>query len=302
MADESLDEILSAATSVPTAPAAEATPEQQPDATTEEGQPRGEHGHFATRQTPEPVAAEAPAATPATPAAPEPERSATVPQEALHEARQREKEQRERADRLEQALLARQQPAAPVTPPAEAVKPPDFWEDPNKFVESALTPVQKQLQQQNERFSRMMAVQAHGKDTVDAAYQALGNALRTDPTVRADYQRIMSADHPYEDLVQWHKQVQNRARIGNDPDAFVKSELDKMLADPAKKAELLARLTGTPAPATSIAAAPEPASPTNITRLPPSLSKLPGGNAVPVEGEDSLGAIIEGGRRRTSAR
>lgn len=225
-----------------------------------------------------------------------------MPQEALHEARQREKEQRERADRLEQALLARSQPAAPIAP-TEKPKPPDFWEDPNKFVESALSPVQKQLQQQNERFSRMMAVQAHGKETVDAAYQALGNALRSDPTVRADYQRIMSADHPYEDLVQWHKQVQNRTRIGSDPDAFVKSEIDKMLADPAKKAELLARLTGTPAaPATPAAAAAEPASPANITRLPPSLSRLPGGNAAPVEGEDSLGAIIESGRRRTSAR
>ena len=286
MADESLDEILSTPSAATPEATTETTTEQSTTST--EGAVRDEHGRFAPKA---PAAATATNETAAT-ATTEPETGGTVPQQALHETRQQLKEQRERADRLEQALLARAQPATPAAP-AEPPKAPDFWEDPNAFVNHALTPIQEQFRRQTEVMSRRFALKEHGQETVDSAYTAMGEALKSDPNVRPIYQRIMASQDPYEDLVQWHKQETNKQRIGSDPDAFVQSELEKMLADPAKKAELLARLTGTAAPAP----AAQGSTPTNITRLPPSLSRLPGGNATPAEGEQSLEAIIRAGRR-----
>lgn len=283
MAEESLDEILSSATPSTETLKTEATTEQPPATT--EGAVRDEHGRFA------PKAPAPPEAAPQTPATTETERSGYVPQEALHESRRKEQEQRERADRFEQALLARAQPATPVAPP-EPVKPPDFWEGPDKYVEHALTPIQQQMQQQKEIFSQRLAIKEYGADAVNAARNALGEALGRDPSLRPLHQRIMASFDPYEDLVQWHKQVTNQQRIGSDPDAFVKAEIDKMISDPTKAAELLARLNGTAAPAA------QGSTPSNITRLPPSLSRLPGGNATPVDPDESLESIIRSGRSR----
>lgn len=283
MAEESLDEILSTPEAAKPEAKTETTTEQS---TSTDGAVRDEHGRFAPKAPATTVATTEPTA-----ATTEPETGGTVPQQAIHEARQQLKEQRERADRLEAALLARAQPATPATP-AEPPKAPDFWEDPNAFVGHALTPIQEQLRRQTESISQRFAIKEHGQELVDGAYQAMGEALKSDPNVRPIYQRIMASQDPYEDLVQWHKQEQNKVRIGNDPDAFVQSEIDRIAADPAKKAELLARLTGTAAPA-----APAQGAPSNITRLPPSLSRLPGGNAQPAEGEQSLESIIRAGRR-----
>jgi len=211
-----LDEILSGGEPArETTEHTQATPAENPEATPEATQPRGEHGHFAAKTT-------------ADGAEPEREgRSGTVPQQALHASREREKAERERADRLEREMAElrgsvqtltqqRQQPH----PPSEPEKSTDlFWEDPNKFVASAISPVQQQIQQQHERTSKLLAVQTHGREVVDAAYQALGQALRTDPTAHADYQRIMAADHPYDELVAWNKRRVAQAEIG-DPAAY----------------------------------------------------------------------------------
>lgn len=311
MADEyeaSLSDIMSN-----TAPAPEPTVET-PTTTTEqtaapatEGAVRDEHGRFASKAPTDPAA---PVQQPEV--APTPEASGMVPQQALHETRQQLKEERERREAIERRLLAietARQPAAPPAAPVEPPKPLDFWEDPDKWGESKfaekLTPVQEEIAQTRAFYSNRDAIREHGADVVKAAQTALGEAIQTgrmeDAKVAAHLKRSMD---PVGEIVAWHKQVTNQQRIGSDPDAFVQSEIEKMLGDPAKKAELLARLTGssTPAPADP-AASPSPAATvTNVTRLPPSLSRLPGGNAAPVDGDDSLESIIQTRPGRSSAR
>lgn len=217
-----------------------------------------------------------------------------VPQQALHEARQREKAERERADRFEQALLARSQPPAPAAPTPEPPKVPDFWEAPDQFVNHALTPLQQSMHAQKLDFSRMMAESKFGEDVVKAADTALGDLAKTDRATAEQVAAKMHASrHPYAELVTWHQQEKAKQRVGSDPDAFVQSEIDRIAADPAKRAELLARLTGVPA---AVPGADN--RPSNITRLPPSLARLPGGNAEPVAGDESLESILHAGRGR----
>lgn len=287
MADESLDEILSSATpaAMPESAPADTTTEQQP-VPANDGTARDEHGRFAPK---------APTATEATaqqPNAAEQEQSGTVPQQALHEAREGLRAERARADRLEQAILALQKPAAtPVEPP----KPVELWDDPDKWadsrLETKLTPLQEQLARTTLFYSNKEAVREHGAEAVTAAKAAMNDAIKSgamnDVQVTAHLKKSMD---PVGDIVTWHKAQVNQQRIGSDPDAFVQSELEKMLADPAKAAQLLARLNGAPAPVGK--------TPASVTRIPQSLSRLPGGHAEPVVGDESIEDILKSGRRR----
>lgn len=266
MSDQSeLDEILSDAPLSEEASATETPPE------------RDEHGRFAAKAMTEPEKPEA-ETQPEAEAQPEPEaeQTGTVPQKALHEARQRERAERERADNLErhlqqltgqvQALMQQRQPQTP-----QQQKAPDFWENPNEFVRNQMTPVQQQLASQREAFSRMMAEEKYGPETVQQAYQALGMAMQSSPSAQADYERIMQSQHPYGDLVAWHKRQQTLQRVGEDPDAWLEAELEKRLSDPGQQAKILERLRG------AASGNVNPSQP--ATQLPPSLNRIPGGNA-----------------------
>lgn len=80
--------------------------------------------------------------------------------------------------------------------------------------------------------SRLLAEDKHGSDTVKAAYQALGEAMQADPAVRTDYMRIMQSNHPYGELVSWHKNRQVLNEIGSDPAAYRSRIIDEALKDP----------------------------------------------------------------------
>lgn len=298
MADENedtLSEIMS--NTAPTPETTTTSTEQQPEAPAPtEGAVRDEHGRFAPKAPPaEPEATEQPPV-----ATTEPAQAGTVPQQALHEARQKLKEEQDARSALERRLAALEQAGRqPVIPPkpAEPVPLPMPWDD--GYTDSITKPLTKQMEIQKLSVSRLIAESKFGDEVVKAADDALGEFAKINRQAAEQVaNRMRDSRHPYAELVAWHKEEQNRQRIGGDPDAFVKSELDKMLSDPAKRAELLAQLTGVPASPDPAGSVQAPAPVTNVTRLPPSLSKLPGGNAAPVDGDDSLGAIIASGRRR----
>lgn len=274
MTGTELDEIL----------AESATPENQEqttqetitDAQQETGQARDENGRFAAK-------AETPAASQETAQEPTTEEHAdtgTVPQQALHASRQKEKEARQEAETLKQQIaelrgqvqLLSSRPQQPQAP-KEGAKSPDFWEDPTAFVQGALSPVQQQLQTQREQFSKMLAMQAHGQEAVDNAYKAFEQAARANPGAYAgEYQSIMRSEHPYDALVQWHKRQQTLQMVGNDPNEWLEAELEKRLADPAQQAKIIERMKAAAAANTSRS--------NPVTNLPPSLNRLPaGGNA-----------------------
>lgn len=248
----------------------------QETATTETAVNRDEHGRFAPKAGEPEVTAEQHVEGAEEPAG-------NIPPAALAASRQKAREKEQEADQLRTQLaelrgqvdvLTRQTRQPQVAPKVEEPKPtPEIWEDPNGFVQAALTPVQQAMQQQAERFSMRLAVKEHGKETVQAAYAALGQAIQAgDPSARAEYQRIKASDDPYEDIVQWHKRSQTLQKVGDDPDAWLEAEMEKRLADPAYQGKILERIQAT---ASQNATRSNP----NV-KLPPSLTRLPaGGNA-----------------------
>src|SRR5690606_15561754 len=138
---------------------------------------RAPDGKFASKEPNEPEGDDA-GAEPA-PTAEKPQ--GKVPQQALHAAREKERAERERAERLERELAelkgrveGMSQPRQPEPEPEKKV---EFWEAPDKFVESALTPLQQEIIADRLYYSQRAAVTEFGSDTVEAAKEALKAAV-----------------------------------------------------------------------------------------------------------------------------
>lgn len=275
MTGTELDEILAES-------AAPETQEQTTQETNEVSQPRDEGGRFAAKAVEQ---AE-------THVEDEPE-PGKVPQQALHASRKKEQEARQEAETLRQQIaelrgqiqMINQRPSQQVQPKVEEQKPVDFWEDPNAFVQGALSPVQQQLQQQREQFSKMLAMQSHGKETVDNAFKAFVEAAQANPGAYAgEYQAMMKSEHPYDALVQWHKRQETLKTVGNDPNAWLEAELEKRLSDPSYQAKVMERIRATAANGTTRS--------NPVTQLPPSLNRLPAGGNVAEESDASDAALF----------
>jgi hypothetical protein len=87
-------------------------------------------------------------------------------------------------------------------------------------VQPILQQLSQTVDQRFEQFSQRQAVKEYGHEAVAAAEQWLRSRVGTDPTVVADYQRIMSSGHPYAELVETYKASQALKEIGNDPAAY----------------------------------------------------------------------------------
>lgn len=260
MTEGMLDEIMSEGATAPEVTTETVTQAPEPIETAAEKQARDEAGRFAAKAIAE---GNAPAAV----EEPEPE-GGQVPQQALHAARQKEKEAREQATELTRTIQQMQgqinlltQQRQPPAAPAEPVKPPDFWEDPNKYVESALTPFQQELQRTRFHYSQRDALREHGQEKVNAAEEALKQALTSGSIDKAGLKaHLANSIDPVGDVVRWHL---------NSPQMKEASLREQI------KAEILAEMN--PAPAADPAVPPGQTAP--LTKLPPSLSRLTGGNA-----------------------
>ena len=186
-------------------------------------------------------AAVAPEATPQTveaapPAAPEPEPQGDgrardpetgrfVPISALLDERdKRQAETRKRED-LEQQLQRYQQPQQPEYVPT----------DPSGIIQYALAEQQRVAFNERLNTSELMARQAHGEDIVSEAQQAFLSAVGQNPMLQ---QQLQGQIHPYDFVVKWHKQHKLMSEIGQDPEAWRKSEAEKI------RAQVLAELQG----------------------------------------------------------
>lgn len=262
------------------APAKVETPEPE----TQE-RPRDEQGRFAPKAQEEP-------AQPGTPEPDKPEpKSEGIPSWRLKEEAEARRAAEERVKQYERDLAELRRSIAASPPKPEPDKPaPEIWDDPNGFVQAALTPVQQALQQQAERFSMRMAVKDHGKEVVQAAYAALGDAIQSgDPSARAEYQRIKSSDDPYEDIVQWHKRSQTLKTVGDDPNAWLEKQLEERLKDPTYQAQLLERIRGT---------AQQQPQTRPVTQLPPSLNKTTRAGVHADDDDESDAGLLKSALRR----
>jgi len=194
------------------------------------------------------VAGDAPeiVASPVAPAEPvEPRPEPAIPPARLRE----EADARRAAERDRDELRARLgRLEAQQHQPQAAARPPEFWDNPDEWGRSLVTPIHEQLFQQRQGVSRLLAEEKHGSDKVRAAYNALGQAMQADPAVQTDYLRIMRSSHPYGELVAWHKNRQVLDEIGSDPAAYRNRVLDEAMQDPEVQQRFLAQLRGTAQP------------------------------------------------------
>jgi len=183
--------------------------------------------------TPEPSApvmeAEKPAAPEPEPQgdgrARDPETGRFVPISALLD--ERDKRQAETAKRidLEAQLQRYQQPQQPEQIPT----------DPSGIIQYALAEQQRIAFNERLNTSELMARQAHGEDIVSEAQQAFLAAVGQNPMLQ---QQLQGQIHPYDFVVKWHKQHKLMSEIGQDPEAWRKSEAEKI------RAQVLAELQG----------------------------------------------------------
>lgn len=235
---------------------------------------RDEQGRFAAQKTEESAEPEGEA---------DPAKTGTVPHAALHEAREREKTEKARADALERTLAQLQgqmqalqaQVNRPLQPTGEQQQPANFWDDPDKFIESKLSsklsPIEQQQRQSVETFSRQMASIEFGAEKVQAAQQAMEQSIQMrDPSAVAEIQRIARSEHPFAELVKWHQQKTALEMVGNDPQKWLEAEKAKLIADPNFQKQVIEAIRAGQSQQVPNGQAP-------VTSLPPSLGRLPGG-------------------------
>jgi hypothetical protein len=212
MAD--LDSILSGESASAPAPERETAPSPQPE--TQSEQPSAERDPSSNDD-------------------PQPDERGTVPIAALHAERQKAKryteqvaefqqqirEQREQFEQrfaqLQSALQPRQ--AQPEQPPA-----PEIWDDPNAFVQQnvaqALEPHLKQFTQAIDANSRLLAIQTHTPEAVEAAVKAFNEGAAARSMTPDEFHAVRNAPNRYVAAVEWHKRTQALREIGSDPDGY----------------------------------------------------------------------------------
>lgn len=149
-------------------------------------------------------------------------------------------------------------PAEPVAPKVEErpVTPEDalaaLVADPKKAIadeakriaEEMMAPMREQYRTAIVTASQARAVTEHGKEALSAAEAALEAAVKAgqlDPNKVAE--ALKNSNDPYGDVVRWHGEQQQRARLeamAKDPDGFLLSQLQEAVKDPAKRDKFLA--------------------------------------------------------------
>jgi hypothetical protein len=133
-------------------------------------------------------------------------------------------QQNAQMQQLQQIMLAQRQ--AELTATQQKQEPePDFWEDPAGFVQRREERLRQEFAKQRiaerDQQSRYMAEQAHGKEVVAEALNAIGGLQKQNPqAANALLQHFNNSPHPYGTMLEWHQRAQAMAEIGADPNAY----------------------------------------------------------------------------------
>ena len=239
-----------------------------------------ETGRFAPKPG-DPPQEQQPPAVPPLAQSPQPEARHQVPLDAVTALRGENRELKQLIQQLTEQVrnTSRPQPAQQQEKPQQ---PADFWADPAQFVGSQLSPIQQDLAETRAMLSHIRAVSEHGKDAVVAAHQAIREAIDRGEIDRAGVEaQLERSRDPVGDIMRWHQTNTartNMQRIGNDPDKWLESELEKRMADPAFQAKVIER-------ARTGAGTGQPQQP--VIQIPPSLSRIPTGANAAVEADIS---------------
>jgi len=209
MADDTLDSLLSGGGNAPETEAKEVVATQVPEEgegqqqeQTEAEQPEGQQGQR------------------------------MVPHEALHAEKQKVKRYTEQVSDFQRQLTETNAAwerrmadlVKAVSPKQEPPAKPDFFENPEAAtqhaVQQSVSPQFEQINQTLLAIARDNAETRFTPETVATAEQEFIKALQGKTLDPADYQKVVSSPNRYAAAVQWHKQQQAKAEIGDDPAAF----------------------------------------------------------------------------------
>lgn len=243
------------------------TPQVEPPQPEQDGQPRDEHGRFATK--PE----DAPLAEKPVEKLPEERQLERIPlaeylatRERAQKAESETKVERERREELERRFTALEQ--ARREPPKPEEKP-DPLLDPAAFTEYMERRFEERIIGERREMSLRMAHRTH-REAFTEAYAAAVDAMRSGDHVLG--MRMTSSNDPGETLIQWHREQKTMREVGNDPSAYRQKLLDEALKDPAYLAKAIEA-------AKASAANPQANGSNPIVRLPPSLANAARGDA-----------------------
>jgi hypothetical protein len=169
-------------------------------------------------QAPPPVAAE--------------EKTREIPVTALLDEREKRQAAQRDAENARRELAAiRQQIAAQ----QKTAQQPDFYANPEAVLQSERAQVQQVIWNERLNTSELMAAQAYGVETVEAAKVAFMQASQSNPVLGAELQ---TKTHPYDYVVKWHKQQSVLRNMGDDPEAYINAQVEARLQERLSQASV----------------------------------------------------------------
>lgn len=224
---------------------------------------RDEKGRFVAAQEPAEPEPEAPQQTETEKPAAKDEDGARVPSWRLAEEAERRRSAEQALNELRNEFqmlrMQMQQPQQAPTVPQEA---PDIFADPQAFVQNLTGTFEQRMNQLRLENSLRFAHHAHG-EKFNEAYNEFTNYVAQSRD-QATYQRVMASHDPGEALVQWHKEQSLQKELGgSDLKTFLEKQREEWLKDPAVQAKVIEAFRATQ----------QARSPSNLTSVPPSLSK-----------------------------
>jgi len=150
------------------------------------------------------------------------------------------------AAELTRAVMELQQRTDPNRRAQQQQEPETIFDNPDQYLNTrVMDPLRQEasryMMQMKDGLSREFANTQFTQPVVDAALAAMAQFRHT-PQGNFVFQQIMSAGHPYGELVKWHKQVSAYSSIGADPDAWLKQQQQKWLDDPNAQRAMMERL------------------------------------------------------------
>ena len=240
-----------------------------------EGRVRDDKGRFVSATPEQPadeasVAEEAQQPTDEKPA-PKDEDGARVPSWRLAEEAERRRSAEQALNELRNEIrqLQMQRPQVPEQPQ----EVPDIFADPNGFVQNLQSTFDRRLQALQLENSLRFAHHAHG-DKFNNAYQEFMNHVQSTRD-QATYQRVMASSDPGEAMVKWWGEQQLQKELGgSDLHTFLNKQKEEWLKDPTVQKQVIEAFKATQSAS----------QPSNLTNLPPSLSKAAAARSAHDEG------------------
>jgi hypothetical protein len=188
--------------------------------------------------------------------------------------RRREAEQQLAEMRAEMRQIQQMQLASQRQQMAPQQEPVDPFADPQGFAQSIQQTFEQQLRERDLRDSLRFARYAH-QEVFDKAYEDFVEYAHKTRD-QATYQRVMQSSDPGEALVSWYKDQQLHKELGgSDLNSFLAKQREEWLKDPAVQAQVIEAFKATQ----------QQTQPSNITNIPPSLSRAT--SAAPSHNENS---------------